>query len=596
MPRLVHNGLDAVMAEPIIGRRTELQALARFLEAVPAGGQALLIEGDAGIGKTALLQQGVHDAQARGFRALTARPASAEAQMAFATIGDLLGPTLDETLPSLPGVQRRALETALLLRGPEGPPPEARVLGVALVSAVHALVQERPLLVALDDVQWVDASSAEMLGFMLRRLDGQPVAVLATVRGRPVQAPLDLDRAFVAFERLPLEPLSVGAIHRLLSERLALNLPRPTLVRVYEAAGGNPFYALELGRALIDGTIGEGGGVLSLPESLESIVADRLDRLPTRVRETLVAVAALAVPTVPMLEPLSASAVDDIERARSRGVLALDGDRIHFTHPLLAPASYSRMPLHRRRRLHRRLADLDVDLEERARHLAIAVVGADEEVAAALDEGAAHACARGATLAAAELAELAVAVTPADAVDQLNRRRIGASEHCMYAGDTARASGLLEAAVGSSEPGAVRAKALRRLAWCGGRRRGSAPPRPSAFVRLPSRASSSRKGLTFSADSHGWRALEAAARTGFAMRKRRSSSQSRMATRSSSRPASRPSPRSRFGVPGASDGTCSTVRSTLAAPPAARRTRRQRSRGCSPEPTVTRKLEPSGPD
>ncbi len=453
------------MAEPIIGRRTELQALARFLEAVPAGGQALLIEGDAGIGKTALLQHGVHDAQARGFRALTARPAAAEAQMAFATIGDLLGPTLDETLPSLPPVQRRALETALLLRGPEGPPPEARVLGVALVSAVHALVQERPLLVALDDVQWVDASSAEMLSFMLRRLDGQPAAVLATVRGRPVQAPLELDRAFEAFERLPLEPLSVGAIHRLLSERLSLNLPRPTLVRVHDAAGGNPFYALELGRALIDGTIGERSGVISLPESLESIVADRLDRLPTRVSETLVAVAALAVPTVPMLEPLSASAVDDIELARSRGVLELDGDRVHFTHPLLAPASYSRMPLHRRRRLHRRLAELDVDLEERAHHLAAAVVGSDEKVAAALDEGAAHARARGAALAAAELAERAVTVTPADPVDRVNRRRVTAAEHCMYAGDTTRASELLEAAVGSSEPGEVRARALSRLAF-----------------------------------------------------------------------------------------------------------------------------------
>ena len=126
-------------------------------------------------------------------------------------------------------------------------------------------------------------------------------------------------------------------------------------------------------------------------------------------------------------------------------MLELDGDRIHFTHPLLAPACYSGMPLHRRRRLHRRLADLDVDLEERARHLAIGVVGADEEVATALDAGAAHARARGAPLAAAELAELAVALTPADRIDALNRRRIKAAEHCDYAGDTGRAAALLEA-------------------------------------------------------------------------------------------------------------------------------------------------------
>ncbi len=206
-------------------------------------------------------------ARERGFHLLTARAAPSETQVAFATVGDLLAPRLEATLPRLVPVQRRALETALLLREPDGPLPEVRVLGVALVSVVRALAEERPLLVALDDVQWVDASSAEILRFTLRRLDGQPVSVLATVRGRPARAPLDLDRAFAAFERLPLEPLSVGAIHRLLSERLSLNLPRPSLVRVHEAAGGNPFYALELGRALIDGTIREAAGSSRSPRA-----------------------------------------------------------------------------------------------------------------------------------------------------------------------------------------------------------------------------------------------------------------------------------------------------------------------------------------
>jgi AAA ATPase domain len=112
------------MAEPIIGRRSELKALARFVEAVHVGGRALLIEGEAGIGKTALLHEGVRAARASGFRVLTARAAPAEAQMAFAAIGDLFTPTLEETLPSLAPVQRRALEIALLLREPEGPPPK----------------------------------------------------------------------------------------------------------------------------------------------------------------------------------------------------------------------------------------------------------------------------------------------------------------------------------------------------------------------------------------------------------------------------------------------------------------------------------------
>jgi hypothetical protein len=190
-------------AERIIGRPEELQTLASFVDAVPTGGHALLLEGDAGIGKTALWQEGTAAARRSDVRVLAARAGQAETQIALATVGDLFAPTLDETLPRLPPVQRRALEIALLLREPDGPPPEVRVLGLALVSAVRALARAQPVLLALDDVQWVDASSAEILAFMLRRLEGEPVGVLATVRGRPVRAPHELDRAFAVFERLP---------------------------------------------------------------------------------------------------------------------------------------------------------------------------------------------------------------------------------------------------------------------------------------------------------------------------------------------------------------------------------------------------------
>ena len=257
---------------------------------------------------------------------------------------------MGETLPRLLPVQRRALEIAFLLREPDGPPPETRLLAAALLSVVHELARSRPLLIAVDDVQWVDASSAEILGFMLRRLEDEPVGVLATVRGRPVEAPLGLDRAFPGFRRLPVDPVSVGAIHRLLWGRLALNLPRPVLVRVHETAGGNPFFALELGRALVARTIRADDADVALPESLRALVAERLGELPARVRETLVAVAALAAPSVPLLEPLAPTTIDDLELSVRRGVVEFDGDRIRFTHPLLAPACYSAMPLHRRRR------------------------------------------------------------------------------------------------------------------------------------------------------------------------------------------------------------------------------------------------------
>ena len=468
------------MTVEIIGRREELLALDGFLAAVPAGGQALLVEGDAGIGKTALWQEGNRFARERGLRALTSRSASSETRIAFATVGDLFAPVVEDTLPLLTSVQRRALETALLLREPEGPPPEVRLLGLALLSVVGALAQDGPLLVALDDVQWLDASSAEVLTFMLRRLEGEPVGVLATVRGRHAEVPLELDRAFGGFRRLVVEPLSVGAIHRLLWGRLALNLPRPELMRVHEISGGNPFFALELGRAIARGATRVDSPNLALPDSLSALVAERVRALPARVRETLVAVAALAAPSVTLLEPLGASVVGDIELAVKQGVLELDGDRIHFTHPLLAPASYEAMPLHRRRRLHRRLAELDVDLEERARHLAIAATGPDAEIAAALDRAVTHARGRGATQAAAELAERAVELTPSDALESINRRRITAAEDWRYAGDREKASLLLDDVVGSSRPGRVRAEALSKLAGV----RGMAEGFPAAVSLL----------------------------------------------------------------------------------------------------------------
>ena len=452
------------MAHEIIGRREELIALGEFLESVSAGGSALLFEGDAGIGKSALWQEGVGLARERGFRVLSARSSQSEVGTAFATLGDLFASVLDEMLPRLVPVQRRALEIAFLIREPEGPPPETRLLATALLSVVGAIAEDGPLVLALDDVQWVDASSADIIRFVLRRLEGEPVGVLGAVRGRPVAAPLELDRAFSELRRFPVTPLSVAAIHRLLWGRLSLNLSRPVLLRVHETVGGNPFFALELGRAVVDGTIRLEGEHLPLPENLIEVVAKRLSSLPAHVRDTLTAVAALGAPSVTLLESLTPTAVDNIDLARQRGVLQLDGDRISFTHPLLAPVCYQEMPLHKRRGLHRRLADLDVGPEERARHFAIAAAGPDEEVAAALDAAATHAHRRGAVQAAAELAEHAIVLTPPDAVARINRRRITAAEHCFYGGDAKKATELLEAAISSSKPGPVRAEALSQLA------------------------------------------------------------------------------------------------------------------------------------
>ena len=170
------------MTQVFIDRRDHARVLETFVEAVPSGARALWLHGEAGIGKTTLLDHGIGRAEALGFRVLVARAARAEAPLAFASLGDLVAPVLDESLSSIPPVQRRALETALLLREPEGQPPDTRVLGLALLSVLGQLAGGAPVLVALDDAQWIDSSSLEVLSFTLRRLGDEPVGLLASIR------------------------------------------------------------------------------------------------------------------------------------------------------------------------------------------------------------------------------------------------------------------------------------------------------------------------------------------------------------------------------------------------------------------------------
>jgi DNA-binding CsgD family transcriptional regulator len=461
------------MSGTLIGRRDELLAIESFVAAVPEGARALVLSGEAGIGKTSLWRAGLRLSSTQGLRVLESRASEAETQTAFATLGDLFAPVAHETVDLLPPVQREALECALLIRESTGPSPEARVLGLALVRALREIVRERPVLLAVDDSQWVDPSSADVLRFVLRRLTTQPVGVLATVRGNPVEGPFELERAFEGFRRLTVAPLSVGAIHSLLWDRLRLALPRPTLVRVHTVSGGNPFFALELGRGIASGGIRVDADEVSLPDSLQSVVSQRLDALPPAMAPTLVAVAALASPAVSIMEPLGGSTIEDIEAASACDILEYDGDRIRFTHPLLRPACYALLPQHRRRRIHRRLAALDVDLEEQARHLALATVSTSEDVAAILDLAANRAVGRGALLAAAELAERAVSLTPQEAPDDVVRRRVVAARLCADVGDMRTARRLLDAVVTSTAPGAARAEALTQLATVRGQSDGN---------------------------------------------------------------------------------------------------------------------------
>jgi DNA-binding CsgD family transcriptional regulator len=436
----------------IVGRQEELAAIERWLEAPRPS--ALVIEGEAGIGKTTLVRAAMEAAREHSLRVLVAKPTPAEASLSLTGIGDLLEGRLEDVLDELPTPQRRALAAALLLEEPEAE-PDARAFVVAVLGSLRALARKGRLLVSIDDVQWLDNSSAVALGFAARRLAGDDVSLLLSRRTGHDDA---VTRQLDSLERIPLVGLSAGAIHRLLRERVDVVLSRPALRRLHELSGGNPFYAFELAGAYQRGEIGLVRGD-SLPPSLDALVTHRIAALPHETRVALAAASALSRPTASAVAP-----VEVLGPAVAAGVIALDGAEIRFTHPLLSSAAYSALDHAQRRALHARLATLTEDEEEAARHLALSSDGPDEAVAAALERAAQLAAARGAPASAADLLEESRKLTPRSERVTVARRQRAEAGYASLAGDPERAAVLLEALLASTPPGPARAEMLAELA------------------------------------------------------------------------------------------------------------------------------------
>jgi len=458
------------MERALFGRETELAFVSKLLDAIPSGPVALILGGEAGIGKSTLWLEALSQAKARSYRVLSCRPNESEAKLSYAALGDLLEGVVDESLEGLPPPQRSALEVALLRTDATGTPPDQRAISTAFHAALLALASASPSVVAIDDAPWLDAPSARVLEFALRRLNDAPIGLVMTVRSQEHDPlPLGLGRALPddRIQRVMVGPMTLQATRNMLSSELSAGFPRPLLLRIHEASAGNPFLALELGRALLRrGIEQEPEGNLPVPSNLADLVTDRLSDLSDPVRQVLLVISAASQPTVSLVAGTigGPTAEDDIEDAFKAGVIEGSGGRIRSAHPLLATVVYSESSAEARRDIHRRLAAVVVDQEERARHLALAAEGPDEGVASELEEAARKAAGRGAPDAAAQLSELARGLTPSEHAEARIHRTVHAGQYAFEAADIGRAAILLEEAVAAAPTGWLRAEALLFLA------------------------------------------------------------------------------------------------------------------------------------
>jgi DNA-binding CsgD family transcriptional regulator len=447
------------MAPEVVGREQELAVLRACIAGLRGGDgpAAVVVEGEAGIGKSTLWLAAVEHAREQGVRTLVSRPAEAEQHLAHVGLADLLEDSLDDVLRTLPAPRRRSLEVALLRReaGDDGLDP--RALAVATRSALQLLARDQPLVLAVDDVQWLDDASARALAFALRRLGDEQVLVLLARRvgGGPRASGLEQALDGRRLERVSVAPLTLGAVQRLLHGRLRRTLPRPALIRLHETSGGNPLYALELARAVG----GDARGPVAVPASLERLVGSRLAGLTPETREALSILAAAGRLLAGLV---GAAGVSDaaLTPAFEAGVVEEVGSVIRFTHPLLASALYGELSPAARRRVHRLAASVVDEPLSRARHLALASPGPDAAVALTVDQAVAAATTRGATVAAAELAEQAVRLTPLDDRRGRHRRALGAARMHLASGDVARARAAAHEVLAVAGDGRERAETL----------------------------------------------------------------------------------------------------------------------------------------
>jgi hypothetical protein len=366
------------MTPGMASRPSEEEALSEFLDSASSAPSALLVDGEAGIGKTTVWLAGLERARGRGFQLLSARAANAQPVLAYAPLADLLTGLDPDIWADLPDRQRIAVDRVLRREDAADAVTDQRAVAAAFLSVVDRLADNGPVLLAIDDLQWLDPSTVHVIGFAARRLAGA-VGLLATVRTEPdsgdITSWLQLPRPD-AIRRITVRPLSSRALHTIVSDVLDRSIPRAAMARIHQVSAGNPFYAIELGRALL-----ESAGEI-LPSTLAELVRARIGSLDPAVHDVLLAAASLATPTVELVGKAAGTdqVIELLEAAERDGIIFIEGNRIRFAHPLLASGVYTDASPTQRRLMHRRLAGVVDELELRARHLALASTPGDPEL------------------------------------------------------------------------------------------------------------------------------------------------------------------------------------------------------------------------
>jgi len=411
----------------LIGRDDELSWLRGVVVPPPAEGRVLVVLGDAGMGKTALLNDATHWAALAGTRVLSTSGRESEKELAFAGLHQLLRPILDR-VAALPERQEKALLGALALS--EDPvPSDALLTGIAVLTLLSGLSDQVPLLVVIDDAQWLDRDSLDAVAFAAHRLATERLVLLLGVRGKVPPAGFDRD-----FPQLPLQPLSVQDAGRLLDVQ-----PRPPHGRAREQvlaqAAGNPMALIELSKAIAaEPSVGRrwAGDPLLPADRLTEVLATQFAALPSSTQSALLLAAVADSADLSAVTGTGLSA-DTLAPAESVGLIRVDRSGPHFVHPLGRAAAFHAAPFAQRAAAHRQIAEALHDQPDRhAWHLAAATLVPDEHVASLLEHSADQAQRRGGVVAAARALECAAEISPREQ-DQA-RRLLAAGALALIAG------------------------------------------------------------------------------------------------------------------------------------------------------------------